>query len=331
MDLNSYYRKASDFIKSLPLKSKILLALVFALILLFLFNSIFLSPPRSFESETVIRVEEGSTLSQTAIELKEKRLIKSEFWFKVFVILTEDGRSVKAGDYYFEKPISTFKIANRLAKGLYSLDPIRVTIPEGLNVFQIADLFAGRFDLFNKDEFIKNAPEGFLFPDTYFFLPNVSAEEAIRRMTLNFNQKIEGLSEEIELSGKTLEKIIIMASIIEEEAISSEDRRIVSGILWNRFSIGMALQVDSTFIYVNGKNTYELTHDDLEIDSPYNSYRNIGFPPTPISNPGMDSIIASINPKPSDYFYFLSDLAGNMYYAEDFDGHQINREKYLRR
>lgn len=309
----------------------------FATLFYFLFvffvilNSFFWNAPGEFENDTLVEIESGETLSEVSEKLKESNIIRSEFWFKIGVYFSDKTHGVKAGDYFFDEPQKVFTVSNRLAKGEYGLKPARVTIPEGLNVFQIADIFEERFDLFDKKDFIEMAPEGYLFPDTYFFLPNTRAEDVIERMKMNFEEKIKSVAGKINDSGKSLEEIIKVASIVEEEAITFEDRRKVSGIIWKRLSINMPLQVDATFIYVNGKNTYELTLEDLEIDSPYNSYRNTGLPPTPISNPGMESILAAIDPEETEYLYFLSDLAGNMYYAKDFEGHQVNRVNHLRR
>ena len=121
-----------------------------------------------------------------------------------------------------------------------------------------------------------------------------------------------------------------MASIIEREAITPEARRIVSGILWKRIKMGMPLQVDATFAYVNGKNTYELTAEDLHIDSKYNTYEYKGLPPGPICNPGLDSIIATIEPTATPYLYYLSEKNGTMHYAKTFEEHKMNKVKYMR-
>ena len=123
--------------------------------------------------------------------------------------------------------------------------------------------------------------------------------------------------------------IIIMASILEAEARTTESRKIIAGILWKRLKLGMPLQVDSTFSYINGKNTYELTLDDLQIDSPYNTYKYASLPPGPIGNPGVDAINSALNPTVTKYLYFLSSKSGKMYYATTFEQHIKNKELYL--
>ena len=145
----------------------------------------------------------------------------------------------------------------------------------------------------------------------------------------NFEAKINSLSA-FATTTRSKEDIIIMASILENETRTPEDRRIVSGILWKRLKLGMPLQVDASFVYVNGKNTYELTANDLKIDSPYNTYKYQGLPPGPIGNPGLDSILAALNPTTTKYLYFLSSLDGKMYYAQTFEQHKKNRELYLK-
>ncbi len=120
-----------------------------------------------------------------------------------------------------------------------------------------------------------------------------------------------------------------MASILEDEANTLEDKRIIAGILWKRLKLKMPLQVDSTLRYTTGKSSGELTKADLSANNPYNTYVNKGLPPTPISNPGLDSIRAAITPTNTSYLYFLSDKNGNMHYAETFEEHKQNRINYL--
>lgn len=128
---------------------------------------------------------------------------------------------------------------------------------------------------------------------------------------------------------RKISDVIIMASILEGEALP-KDRQVVAGILWKRLSIGMPLQVDATFRYINGKGTYDLTADDLKIDSPYNTYIHKGLPPGPISNPGIDAISASLNPIPTKYLYYLTEKDGTIHYAKTFTEHIANKNKYLK-
>ena len=144
----------------------------------------------------------------------------------------------------------------------------------------MAEIFSKKISIFNSEKFLKLAVpvEGYLFPDTYFFLPNITPEQIIDAMKNNFIKKVGDIYSKIERSDKSLEEIIIMASILEEEARIFETKKIISGILWQRIKIGMPLQVDAVFPYIIGKNTYELTKEDLSIDSPYNTYKYKGLP-----------------------------------------------------
>ncbi len=309
-----------------------ILGVIFLAVVFLSFNVLIFSfPPSSFPREETIKIKKGSTLSQTAETLFQGGVIKSVFWFKVVTTLNGGARGVIAGDYYFHRSQSLSRVSQRVVSGEEGLVPIKMTVPEGLSVFQVADLFGEHFSLFDRQEFVEFAPEGYLFPDTYFFFSNITARDVIERMTANFNERVGELRIETEEQEKDFRDIVTMASIIEEETHNSEDKPIISGILWKRIEIDMALQVDVTFSYVNGKNTYTLSREDLREESPYNTYINRGLPPGPISNPGLDSLEAALYPTETDYLYFLSDLSGNMYYAEDFDGHQVNRELYLRK
>jgi UPF0755 protein len=289
------------------------------------------APPRDFPDEKTIRIERGLSIGEAGAVLDESGIIRSSFWFKVFSTLARSEGGIVAGDYYFKHPESVTSVSFRVSHGQHGLETVRTTIPEGLSVFQMAPLLEGRFSLFDAETFVANAREGYLFPDTYFFLVNATASDIIQRMEEHFVEQTADLEQAAITEGKSWEDIVTMASIIEEEAKHEDDRAIISGILWKRIEIGMALQVDATFSYVNGKNSYTLTLEDLEDDSPYNTYEYTGLPPTPIANPGLASLEAALYPEESEYLYFLSDLDGNMYYAEDFDGHQRNRELYLRR
>ncbi len=304
---------------------------VFAITIFLIFFNLFVRAPGNFPEKTIFSIREGQTLNEVAEELHSGGFVKSAFWFRNIIIVLKGERELKSGEYFFEKSHSAFKIANILIGGKFGLSPIRITIPEGLNIFEIAETLEGQIPNFDKYKFVRIAEseEGYLFPDTYFLTPNIKPEKLVEIMRENFYQKTSSIQDRLDNFNKPLEEVINMASIIETEARDKEARRIISGILWRRIEIGMPLQVDVTFKYINGKNTYQLTSEDLKIDSPYNTYVYAGLPPGPIANPGLDAILAAIEPAETGYLYFLSDKAGNMYYAVSHSAHVENKRKYL--
>lgn len=236
-----------------------------------------------------------------------------------------------AGDYLLAHKESPLTLAWRIIRGEFGMSPVKVTIFEGLNITEIGELLSKNLMTFDLEAFKEAAKnkEGYLFPDTYFFPPTAKPDEVIDRMEANFNEKIKSLEPDIEKSGKSLKEVIVMASILEGEARGLEAQKIVSGILWKRIAIGMPLQVDATFKYINGKDSFTLSYADLKEDSPYNTYTNKGLPPGPINNPGFDAIRAAVNPTKTDYLYFLTGNDGQMYYAKTFEQHKLNKSKYL--
>ncbi len=305
---------------------------VLFIIILGLFYFGFVSAPFNFPVGSIVSIEEGTTLSEVAYYLGEKKVIQSPILFRGVVSMFFGGeKKVIAGDYFFKKRYSIFGVTSRVVRGMYGIEPTKITIFEGTSVEEISTLFEGKFSNFKKEEFLLLSlnDEGYLFPDTYLFLPNVKAFQVRRKMRDTFDEKIKSIKDEIARSGKKLNDIVIMASILEEEARTPKTRKIISGILWKRLEIGMPLQVDATFMYINGKNTFELTLDDLAIDSPYNTYKYKGLPIGPITNPGLDSILAALNPTPSPYLFYLSDMEGNTYYSKTFEEHKYKKRLYL--
>jgi UPF0755 protein len=292
--------------KKIPVLCVVILFLFFVFIFAYF---LFFSAPRNFQSGTIVNIKEGSSLGSISSNLTTNNIIRSKFIFKVFVVILGGEKSLASGDYLFEEEIPVFLVAKRLARGEHHLAPIKVTIPEGFNNLNIAEIFALKLPNFDKNRFIKNASaqEGYLFPDTYFFLTTDTDLEVVAIMSDNFDKKIKSFSPQISLSGKTQEEIIAMASILEEEASGDADRELISGILWKRININMPLQVDAD------KSTYKIK----------------GLPKNPISNPGLKAIQASLHPKSSSYLYYLHDKDGNVHYAKNFAEHQINIRKYL--
>jgi len=293
--------------------------------------AISLSAPPGFPSDMTTHVPKDMSLSAAADKLKAQGVIRSAFAYKVAVKLLHEGGGIQAGDYFFSKPESALRIAYRMAYGVQGLKQIKVTVPEGLASYDIARLLAKNIPGFDSKGFLALAKplEGYLFPDTYFFYENVMPQGAIDAMSANFDRQIAPFTASINLSGHSSKDIITMASLVEEEATSSADRRIIAGILWKRLAAGMALQVDPPFFYLFGKKSSELTQSDLATSSPYNLYKHAGLTPTPIDNPSIDAIEAVLSPTKTDYWYYLSDSKGVTHYSQTFDQHVANERKYL--
>ena len=279
----------------------------------------FLLAPKDFPSGAAITIEKGTGLAEISNKLKKEGLVKNKYAFALYARAFNKSKKIKYGKYLFNEPVSVFALTGRLAKGEFGFKPIKVTVTEGMTVKDISELFGG-FENFNKEEFLEKTAslEGYLFPDTYLFLPGAETQQIIDTMTDNFKKK----------AGDIGKDIVIVASLIEKEVPDSGDRKIVSGILWKRLELGMALQVDAVFPYLTGSRKVLL--DDLKIDSPYNTYLYKGLPPGPISNPGLDAIEAARNLKESPYLYYLSGQDGKTHFAKTYEEHLRNKEKYLR-
>lgn len=287
--------------------------------------------PSDFPVHSIVSVESGESLEETTQKFTGLSLIRSPFVFRSLVIILGGEKKVTAGDYLLSTRESPLTLAWRIIEGRFGMDPVKVTLPEGLSVSEISGLLSKNLVAFDVKSFEESAQmkEGYLFPDTYLLPPTAKPAEVISRMEENFNKKIQTIEKDVELFGKPLEDVVTMASILEGEAKDTESRRIVAGILWKRISIGMPLQVDATFKYINGKDSFTLTLEDLKIDDAYNTYTNRGLPPGPINNPGLDALLAAVTPIKTDYLYFLTGKDGKMYYAKTFEQHKLNKAKYL--
>lgn len=292
-----------------------------------------LVPAPAFPVDTIFEIPEGATLSQTANLLEEKGIIRSSFALRAYIALVKNDHPVISGFYLLPQKESLSSIAERIVVGEYRITRVKILIPEGFDVGDLSKALTSAIPTFDSAKFLSVAKkdEGYLFPDTYFFFTIVTPEEVVAKMRGNFDERIKTIDDKIKASGHPLADIITMASIIERETVTPVDRRIVSGILWKRIKLGMPLQVDAAFNYVNGKSTYDLTTDDLRVDSRYNTYKYKGLPPGPIANPGLDTILAATEPTDTPYLYYLSDKDGIMHYAKNFEEHKKNKIKYLTR
>ncbi len=290
---------------------------------------ILFSAPVGYPSGAYVRVGDGAPLSEVAKTFESRGIINSARLFEVVTMVLGNDRRIQAGYYFFSRQENMIWVSMRILTGDFETSAIRITIPEGTSVNGISRILLEKVPEFNNREFISRAREGYMFPDTYFFRPGESPEAVLSVFDNTFRSKINKIQKQITASGHTLDELLTMASILEKEASKTKDRQQIAGVLWQRIKIGMPLQVDAVFPYIMGKNTFELTREDLQFDSPYNTYTNKGLPPGPINNPGLDSILAAATPTKTKYVYFLSDKSGNFHYAVTYAQHLANKKKYL--
>lgn len=285
-------------------------------------------PPESFPIETTLEIREGMSVSETTKYLANQQVIRSPLYL-YFVLTTYFPETyIQAGSYHFDTPLPAFEIAKAITAGEYQIPSIRITFPEGFRSRDILDYIPTTLTLSSTTDLTHL--EGYLFPDTYFVAHDTTLEDIISLMQKTFEEKTAPFAEKIAASGFTKDQVIILASLIEREAKNNESKKMVSGILQNRLRNTMPLQVDAVFDYILNKTSKELTLDDLASDTPYNTYLHIGLPPAPISNPGIESIQAVLEPTSSDYIYYLTGTDGTFHYAKTFDEHKTNKERYLR-
>jgi UPF0755 protein len=269
--------------------------------------------------------------------LQEAGLIKHPQAFRLVVRQQGLTDKIQAGSFELSPSMTLLEIAEKLTEGT---DDVWITVVEGWRAEEIAEMMVDQgFTEFDKAKFLELAhgAEGRLYPDTYLVPRMITAESLVSLLTNTFEKKItQGLADEFEASDLTQQENIILASIVEREARGPEDMRNVAGILKNRLKINMALQADATLQYAKGYNAAqqdwwaEPLAADKELNSPFNTYKNPGLPPRPISNPGMDAIRAVLNPVESDNLFYIHDLKGMPHYAKTLDEHNENVNEYLR-
>ena len=287
--------------------------------------------PATFPSQTIVHIPEGMTLYDISLTLKEQHVIQSPGLLRVLTTLLGGEHSIQSGDYLFGRHPGVGKIALMLSRGEFGIEAVRITIPEGATAREIGEILGRRLPAFDKETFIQIAKEkeGYLFPDTYFLSPRITPLDAVVAMEKQFQKQVTPLLEEVSAFGKTLDEVVTMASLLEKEARTKESRQTIAGILWRRISLGMPLQVDAVFGYIHDTNTFHPTYDDLDVDSPYNTYRNKGLPPGPIANPGLSAIRAAIEPIKTNYLFYLSDRSGTIYYSATFEEHVAKKHLFL--
>lgn len=347
-------------IKKTNWSTLIILCFLFLILcsLIYLWPGIYLSRNRSGQEEMFL-IKKGESVREIAHNLERRNLIKDEIFFISYVFLSGDVKKIQAGEYLISSSQIIPEITRKFVKGQTIKE--KITIIEGWDMRDVAWYFENR-GMFQAEEifeiagfpkadysktkdlpppqdfsdefsFLKDKPknlglEGYLFPDTYEINRGEGMEEIIPRVLRNFDKKLSlSLRQEIDQQEKTIFEVINMASLIEKEVKSSADKKLISGILWKRIENSIPLQVDATITYITGENTTKIPQEDLEIESPYNTYQYRGLPLGPICNPGLDSILAAIYPESSEFWYYLSSPNGETIFSKTLEEH--NQAKYL--
>ena len=299
-----------------------------------------------------VKIEKGSSVKQIAATLEEEKVIRSPLAFALYVRSKGLDTKLQAGTFIMKQNQGVPEIAEALTKGIGEEGVI--TIPEGFTVKDIDAVLAEKGVIeagelmacaktcdFSSFDFLSQGAalaerggkvEGYLYPDTYFivvdeFVPKFFLE----RLLGTFKKKVlDPLDADIKKSDRSLHEIITMASLIEEETRTDDERPTVSGILWKRYDEGAGLGVDATVRYILEKPTGALTVADLNANSPYNLRKFRGLPPGPIASPSIAAIRAALHPKDSPYWYYLHGTDGQIRYAETNEEHNINKYNYIR-
>jgi len=298
--------------------------------------------------QTFVMLRPGYSTRRIAAELKSSGLIRSEQAFILWHYLHR-GRSLKAGEYRFDKSRNMIDVHNRLARGDVYFRT--VVVPEGFTMFDIARaietaglgpaedfLKVAQSDTALIADFAPNAPclEGYLFPDTYQFSRMMTMHEMAAAMVKQFRQvanQIGLIQAQESTPSEELHRTVTMASIIEKETAVAEERPLVASVYYNRLEKRIALDADPSIIYAEllaGAYTGALHHDDMRFNSPYNTYTHTGLPPGPIANPGKSALEAAMHPAQSDYYYFVADAAGHHRFARTMEEHDRNVASYRR-
>ncbi len=298
----------------------------------------------SVKEDVFVAIPAGSGLSGISSKLLESGVIVNDKLFILFVIKEGWQDDLKAGEYKFEKGLTMSDVANKIVQGDVQLD--KVTIPEGLTVKEIARLL-GEKGIVPESEFINetqnkeliedllgpgvNSLEGYLFPETYSYSRSLTSKELITLMVQRFKAVYEPLSSLRNKINLTDTEILTLASIVEKETGAGFERPLISAVFQNRLRIGMKLDSDPTVIYGMGNNyNGNLRKRDLRQYTEYNTYVIKGLPPSPIANPGEDSIMAVLNPADVKYLYFVSKGEGTHHFSNSLREHQNAVNKYQR-
>jgi len=355
MDTGVFMRLHNDRLKEKPKASLppgrywyfiLVPAGVFCLALLYILVALSPVATKGNTHDVVVAVPLQATAGQVSKILEQNELVRSSFVFSLYARLWGmDGR-IKAGEYRLSNGLSTPEVLRELVDGRLAIQSF--TIPEGFTTTQVADLLVTK-GLINKEKFFsdvagENFPysfiqglpkdnrrlEGYLFPDTYQVTRGSSESSVIDLMLKRFDLEMSQLDYPARVNkvGMTLHQAVTIASMVEREARIDEERPLIAGVIYNRMRRSMPLQIDATIQYALGANKPKIYYKDLEIDSPYNTYRIHGLPPGPIAMPGKSSLLAAVNPARTEYLYYVAKPDGSHAFATTLAEHNANKERY---
>lgn len=319
---------------------------VFCLALLYILVALSPVAAKSSARDVVVAIPLQATAGQASKILKQNKLVRSSVVFSLYARWKGmDGR-IKAGEYRLSNGLSTPEVLREMVDG--RLATLSFTIPEGFTTTQVADLLVSK-GLINREKFfgavadenfpytfIRGLPkdnrrlEGYLFPDTYQVTRGSSESSVIELMLKRFDLEMSELDYPSRANklGITLHQAVTIASMVEREAKIDEERPIIAGVIFNRMRRSMPLQIDATVQYALGASKPKIYYKDLEVDSPYNTYRIHGLPPGPIAMPGRSSLLAAVNPAQTEYLYYVAKPDGSHAFATTLAEHNANKERY---
>lgn len=324
-------------------------AILAVAVLVYAYYKVYVPVDRNSIETVEFTVAKGLGVKEISWRLEDAKLIRSAWWFQTYVWCKRQGADLQAGKYALSRSFSVPEIVGTITGGKVVLNEIKITFPEGFVYKQVKARLAeqglaGADDMGAETigdyqvqyKFLSDAPsganlEGYLFPDTYIFERDMKSSGIIKKFLDNFDKKLApDLREQMARQGKKIYDVLILASIVQQEAIGEEDMPLIAGVFANRLRIGMALESDATINYVTGKKDRQPLYGDLKVKSPYNTYLYRGLPPGPIANPGLAAIRAAINPSKTDYLFFLHPLDGPTVFSKTLDEHNRNKAKYLK-
>lgn len=312
---------------------------VFALYL----QNLMTSPNSDDTSIVKFVIESGEGGGEISSNLKEAGLIRNSLSFIIYLNIERLGDNLQAGEYIIAKNLSVPEVASIITTG--NIVEEKLTFPEGWTIKKIAERLSANnisssIDFINatkKDydyEILKDKPvgvdlEGYLYPDTYFFSEEETAESVVKKMLENLDKKLtDDHISQAKAKGYNIHELLTLASIVEREVADPKDRKMVAGVFQNRLDIGMALESCATIQYITGENKSQFTYEETRIVDPYNTYINSGLPPGPVGSPSIEAIEAVLNPIKTSYLYFLS-ANGETYYSRTLDEHNQKKSLYL--